>query len=251
MKTRSKLRFCWLTVLISLMLACTKDVTIPDLEGSLVGYVYTFDESGTQTNDNEDVEIAAIAGTAHYNINTDQTGRFEFKGLPSGTYDLVIEKEGFGIMKQFGIQHLGGKPTIMEQPYFLYNSSMDSVTNLSIEDGYLYATIDFYGNTPEDVQVVLYFSKDQGFDIESTTASFSVDMFRQATHYTGFFPPMEINFQAGETWYYKGVVTCSKYGVSDRGAFLTGISYYFDYTLNKIIYPGAGPESSEFIYEPQ
>jgi hypothetical protein len=251
MKTRPEFLFYGFTVFISLLFACSKDITIPDLEGSLVGYVYTFDESGTQVNDNQDVEIAAIAGTEHYNINTDQTGRFEFKGLPSGTYDMVIEKEGFGTMKQFGIQHLGGKPTIMEQPYFLYNSSMDSVTDLSIEDEYLYATIDFYGNTPGEVQVVLYFSKDQGFDIESTSASFSVDLYPEATHYKGFFPPMEIDFQAGDTWYYKGVVTCSKYGISDRGAFLTGISYYFDYTLNKIIYPSAGPESSEFIYEPQ
>ncbi len=128
MKTKPKLLFYWLPVFVSLLIACTKDVTVPDLEGSLVGYVYTFDEFGIRVNENQDVEIAAIAGPQHYNLRTDKTGRFEFKNLPSGTYDLEVEKEGFGMMKQYGIQHLGGKPTLLTQAYFLYQPSAASIT---------------------------------------------------------------------------------------------------------------------------
>jgi hypothetical protein len=251
MKTRPKFHFYCLAVFISLLLACTRDVTIPDLEGSLVGYVYTFDEYGNRVNQNQDVEIAAIAGPQHYNVRTDKTGRFEFKKLPAGTYDLEVEKDGFGMMKQSGIQHLGGKPTIITQAFFVYPPSTASIADLSIEGGNLYATINFNGNHPESVQVILYFSKNQGFEIESATDMITVDANPQDTLYMGFFPPMEVKFQAGETWYYKGIVTCSEYSVLDRGTFLGGNSYYFDYTLNKTIYPNASVESSEFTYIPE
>jgi hypothetical protein len=251
MKTRPKLHFLWLSVFIALLLACKKDVIIPDLEGSLVGYVYTFDEYGNRVNENRDVEITAIAGPQHYNVRTDQTGRFEFNKLPSGTYDLNIEKDGFGTMKQWGIQHLGGKPTILTQAYFLYPPSTASITDLSIEGGNLYAVINFNGNHPESVQVILYFSKNQGFDIESAIDMITVDVYPQDNLYKGFVPPMEVNFQAGETWYYKGIVTCSEYSVLDRGTYLGGNSNYFDYTLNKTIYPNASAESSEFTYLPK
>jgi hypothetical protein len=256
MKTRPKFLFYGLPVFVSLLIACTKDVTVPDLKGSLVGYVYTFDEYGNRVNENQDVEIAAIAGPQHYNLRTDQTGRFEFKNLPSGTYDLEVEKEGFGMMKQYGIQHLGGKPTLLINAYFLYRPSAASITDLSIEDQdsgdrNLYATINFNGNHPEYVQVILYFSKNKGFDIASTTDMITVDVYPQDNLYKGFVPPMEVNFQAGETWYYRGIVTCSAYGVHDRGAFLTGFSYYFDYPLNKTIYPNASVESSEFTFMPE
>jgi hypothetical protein len=198
-----------------------------------------------------DAEITAIAGTLHYNVRTDQTGRFEFKNLPAGTYDLDIEKQGFGMMIQSGIQHLGGKPTILTQAYFLYKPSSAVITNLSIEDRNLYATINFNGNHPGYVQVILYLSKNKGFDIESATAMIKVDVYPEDTLYKGFVPPMEVNFQAGETWYYKGIVTCSEFYIYDRGAPLGGISYYFDYTLNKTIYPNASLESSEFTYIPE
>jgi hypothetical protein len=251
MKTRPKLLFYWLPVFILLLLACARDVTVPDLEGSLVGYVYTFDEYGNQVNENPDVDITAIAGAQHYNVRTDATGRFELKNLPAGTYDLDIEKVGFGMMKQSGIQHLGGKPTILTQAYFLYPPSTAYITDLSIEDRYLYAMINFNSNHPENVQVILYLSNNQGFDIESATAIIKVDVYPEDNLYKGFVPPTEVNFQAGETWYYKAVVTCSKSYVYDRGAPLGGVSCYFDYTLNKTIYPNASHESSEFTYIPE
>jgi hypothetical protein len=240
-----------LPVLITLLLSCTKDVTLPDLEGSLVGYVYTFDEYGTRINANQDVEISAVAGLKEIRVRTDPSGRFEFKNLLSGTYDLVIEKEGYGTMKQYSVQHLGGKPTILTQAFFLYQPSTATVSDLSIEGGYVYATINFNGNHPEYVQVILYISKNQGFDIENVASFGPVYLYPEDTRYKGVFYQREINFQNGETGFFKGIATCSAYYIFDRGASLGGISYYFDYILNKTIYPNASTESSEYTFTVQ
>jgi hypothetical protein len=137
MKAKCKLSF--ITALFFLSFSCTKTVTVPDLEGSLVGFVFTYDEYGNLLENHDNVLITTL-GTGNYTTKSDKNGRFEFKGLPAGTYDIELEKEGFGTMKQFGIQHLGGKPTLVNQSEYDYIMSAfsliqtptSSINNLSL-----------------------------------------------------------------------------------------------------------------------
>src|SRR5665647_42095 len=142
------------------MPGCRNTVTQPDLAGSMVGYVYTFDEYAKLLPDHGNVLITAI-GLKPYETHTNNSGRFELKGLPAGTYELHIEKEGFGTMKQFGIKHLGGKPTVLglhPSPYdvdafFIYQMPTSEIQNLSIENDTLAASFTFSGTAPDRLSV--------------------------------------------------------------------------------------------------
>ncbi len=170
-----------LAFLIILSLSgCKNTITQPDLEGNLVGYVLTFDEFGGLLDNHEKVIVTAL-GQGRYSTHTDQNGRFELKGIPAGTYELDFDKSGFGSMKQFGIQHLGGSPTILGAKgqinysygtaIFLYKMPTTQIVNLRIENDSIYADLNFIQTPPEKISILCYFSNNPGFD--KTDAQFS------------------------------------------------------------------------------
>lgn len=87
---------------------CSKEDYLPGLTGKMVGHIYTFSQFGKLLDDHSQVKITAIGMDESYTVNSDQSGRFELTELPTGTYELHFEKSGFGVLKQFGVQHLGG-----------------------------------------------------------------------------------------------------------------------------------------------
>ncbi len=98
MKARFILSFVITLVLSIPFFSCSKEELVPNLEGSLVGYVYTFDEFANLLDDHSNVQVTAL-GLEHFTTLTDKKGRFEFQGLPAGTYELHFEKEGFWHVK--------------------------------------------------------------------------------------------------------------------------------------------------------
>ena len=102
----------WILLICAVLSACHKVNLLPDLEGNMVGFVNTFDEFSNQLQDRSDVLVSA-EGSEGYTAYTDKAGRFEFIGLPNGTYELVFTKAGFDTLKRSGIKHLGGTPTIL------------------------------------------------------------------------------------------------------------------------------------------
>lgn len=254
MKAKSALTFV-IAFLFILPFSCTKEVTVPDLEGSLVGFVYTYDEYGNLLENHDNVLVTAI-GTGIYTTKTDKNGRYEFKGLPAGTYEIDMEKEGFGTMKQFGIQHLGGNPTLLGHTeddnimsvFSLIQTPTSSIIQLSIKNDTLTAILDFNGKDPSSVHydLMVYFSRTENFDLKNadySTHSYSIS---SQSPYKGIISGLEQKFGSGTSLSYKACILISGSGLLFVP--VSTIESYYDYSLNAIILPNLGPESNENSY---
>ena len=240
--------------------SCTQEVLLPDLKGSLVGYVYTFDEFANLLDDHSKVHVTAL-GLENFSAITDKNGRFEFKSLPSGTYELNFEKEGFGTMKQVGIQHLGGQPTTLGLSYtgstnssafFIYQMPTTEIISLSVEKDTLTGVFSFTGSLPEYVQLQVYCSTIQDFKISHAQLVRGAYLYRINGEYKGTIFNLESKFLPGEAVFFKACVLFRKGGITDFvNRMVVGIDSYFDYSTNTTIYPNISDESSQysFIYK--
>ncbi len=250
-----------IAILVSVGLTGCKDtITQPELTGSLVGFVYTFDEFANLLDDHSNVKITAL-GLDQFSTSTDKKGRFEFKNLPAGTYELHMEKEGFGTLKQFGVQHLGGQPTTLSLSYdgsinssafFIYQMPTSEILSLSIEKDTLSGNFSFTGDPPQDFLMTIYCSTVNGFENSDARYVTGVYLYNVDGIFKGRVYGLESVFQPGEEVFY---TACFHNTIGAIESFdnriIAGISSYFDYSANTIIYPNLGDESAQysFIYE--
>lgn len=122
-----------LILILLLFSGCEKSEIVQlDLKGILKGEVYTLDEFGNQNNDNENITIQLEGSEPLISVITDSSGQYEIKDIPSGTYNLIISKEGYGEYQRQGAQILGGN----EPLYFngsIIEKSSTTIENLSLE----------------------------------------------------------------------------------------------------------------------
>lgn len=117
-----------LILILLLFSGCEKsELEQLDLKGTLKGKIYTLDEFGYQNSDNENILIKLEGSEPLLSIITDTSGIYEIKDIPSGTYNLIISKEGYGEYQRQGIQIVGGN----EPLYF--NSSIIEESTTTIE----------------------------------------------------------------------------------------------------------------------
>ncbi len=236
---------------------CRNTVTQPDLDGSLVGFVYTFDEFANLLEDHSKVKVTAI-GFDEFSTHTDTEGRFEFKNLPAGTYELQFAREGFGTLKQFGIKHLGGKPTVLgmsfdpsvnSEAFFIYRMPTTEIVNLSVEKDTITAILNFPGEEPGYAYLQVYFSTVTGFEMSDAGYVIPVYLAPQNDVYKGRIYDIRSHFQKGEEVYF---IACELYRRSAITLFLTrvvgGIDSYFDFSTNTTIYPNLGNESAQYSF---
>jgi hypothetical protein len=118
-----------LLILASLMFTgCEKSETGPGLKGTIKGRVSTFNEFGYQTFDNNSISIQLEGSDPLISDVSDDTGRYEIKDIPAGTYNLVLSKEGYGNYIMQGFQVVGGN-----EPLYLYTSLIEK-SSTAIED---------------------------------------------------------------------------------------------------------------------
>jgi hypothetical protein len=252
-------RFISMILIFYSFLSCNKDdMFLPDLKGSLVGYVCTFDEFGNLLQDHSGVTITAF-GHKHYGTTTDLAGRFEIKGLPAGTYELQIEKTGFGTMKQFGIKHLGGQPTILglnpnndypSTAYFIYKMPTTQILDMHIENDTIYGSFSFTSQQPNSLDLILYFSTKKDFTV-SDAEDFALRSLENSNgQYRGkLFAKGFIHFQPGDVVFTRGFIHAKAYSVQIYEGFeLEGIDTYYDFDSNQTVYPNSGDESEQFSF---
>lgn len=247
---------CLVVCLVCGWLSCKEETLLPDLEGNLVGYVYTFDEFASPKEDHHGVLVTAY-GVAHINqTQTDANGRFEFRQLPAGTYELQMEKAGYATMKAFGVQHLGGKPTTLGlnfssstncEAFFLYELPTTLIIELSVENDTLYGEFNFSDGHPEYVPLRIYLSDRPNF-----TSSDAVKVIERTLNYSNskFWCPIwseDFPFQSGETVYFRGAVFF-RTNLVIFNRIIVGIDSYFDADNNQTVYPNLGNESEQFSY---
>lgn len=240
-----------------LFFSCTKEALVPDLEGSLTGYVYTFDEFANRLPDRSGVLVEA-RGLKGYVTFTDGNGRFEFKNLPTGTYQLKFRKEGFGTLIQKNIKHLGGKPTTLglsfspglnSSAFFIYQIPVTEISDLKVENDTLRAEFRFFAPEPDRMNLLLYLSDKQGFTGNQARQTIFVYLRKGSGYYKGSINYSQISFGKGEKIYCRACILNRKTAVTDYGdRIVAAIDTYFDYDTYKTVYPNIGDESEEFTF---
>jgi len=239
--------------------SCIKEDSdlLPD--GNMVGYVYTFSEFVELLEDHSGVFITTRSKSAYYQTITDRNGRFEFKNLPAGTYELNFVKEGFSILKHFGVKHLGGEPTILgmrfdynygSDPYFLREIPTTLIQSLYIRKDSVFCEFDFKKPPPEALFIELSFSLTDNFSLGSADFTTGAKVIRFGSVYKGKLSYTFSPFKTGDKVYFRGQV--DPYSVGGvkilNNRIVSGIQYYFDYENNKTIYPALGKESDQYSF---
>ncbi|HLN55145.1 MAG TPA: carboxypeptidase-like regulatory domain-containing protein [Bacteroidales bacterium] len=230
---------------ILFLTGCTE--TIPDLEGSMVGYIRSLDEFARFNNDEEGFRVTT-RGAAYYTTETDKAGRFEFRDLPAGTYELSIYKPGYGMMKEYSVQHLGGAPTILHlsasevSKYNLYRIPETRILDFSISISKITVNFSFLSYMPEDMRVQVCFSDIMDFSEEEIKKTVNYTVRRNGDAYTATFYPGSFPFYQGQKIYMKARIF---------SWFSGGVSIYYDPLMGRNVYPNLGVESDEysFIFE--
>jgi hypothetical protein len=246
---------------------CTKSEFIPGLEGNLVGYVYSLDEFSHLLSDHSDVLVTTIGKNGMYRTYSDKNGRFEFENLPAGTYELHFFRSGFGTLKQYGIQHLGGEPTVLNMvfshssngsAFFLYKLPETEITYLNIANDSIYCRCSLLGKNYDLFWIQLYVSLKDDFDSPSADLILTNlpmyekgDLFSGQLYYDTYLERRPgLPFKPGEKVHFRACAS-PRYGTTIalfNQRYLFGIDTYFDYENNRTIYPSLGKESSQYSY---
>ncbi len=237
---------------------CSKEDYLPGLSGNMVGYVYTFNEFGSLLEDRSQVKITAIGLDQSYHASTNSKGRFVVEDVPTGTYELHIKKEGFGTLKQFGVQHLGGKPTILlntreeEQAYFLYEMPASIIKHLHIVNDSITCVFTFgiVPNPSSTFFLKVYFSSENNFTRQDAEYVENVRIWYSDGKYWSRFHFERTPYDPGETVYYKACryTIPLVFGPLYENWNVSGVDTYFDYELNETIYPNLGDESEQYSF---
>ena len=237
---------------------CSKDDYLPELTGNMVGFVYTFDEFGNLLEDRSNVKITAFGLDQSYSASSNSNGRFVLEEVPTGTYELHLKKEGFGTMKQFGVQHLGGKPTILlnsrdeEQAYFLYEMPASVIEHLNIVNDSITCRFTFaiIPNPNTSFLLKVYFSSEDNFTRQNAEYVENVGIWYSEGKYWSRFRFYATPFEPHQTVYYKACRYTTP--VDTRPPYqnwrVYGVDTYFDYELNETIYPNLGDESEQYVF---
>ncbi len=237
--------------------SCVKEILVPDLKGSLVGFVYTFDEFAKRLEDRSDVQVIA-RGLKIYVTFTDRNGRFEFEDLPNGTYDLGFYKPGFGAMYYPGVKHLGGTPTTLglsfswaatSEAFFLYEIPKTEIIDLKVENDSIYARFRFFAPEPDYMRLFIYLCDKNGFTVEEAGGTMLTSLRREASGYRGLFNYANVAFPKGTEVFCKACILNRASSTTDfNGRIFGPIDSYYDYALNKTVYPNMGDESAQFSF---
>ncbi|WP_273215920.1 carboxypeptidase regulatory-like domain-containing protein [Runella zeae] len=102
----------------------------PIRTGDIVGEVTLFNESGSVVSDRSGVTVA-IDGT-NINVKTDELGKYRFVNVPQGTYNLRLNRNGFGEVRIISRQHVGGPLETIAGGTTLGLKSTTEVTSFAI-----------------------------------------------------------------------------------------------------------------------
>ena len=258
MHSRLTILLFFLLIGPSIFQACSKEDYLPGLTGNMVGFVYTFDEFGNLLHDRSNVKITALGMDESYSTHSNSKGRFVLEDIPTGTYELHFEKEGFGVLKQFGVQHLGGKPTILlnnrdeEQAYILYEMPASIIDYLNIVNDSMSCefTFDIIPNPYTSFSLKVFFSRSDNFTRQNAEYIENVGIWHTDGKYWSRFHFERTPFSPGETVYFKACRYTSNYVFRPptQNWNVVGVDSYFDYELNETIYPNLGDESEQYSF---
>jgi len=87
------------------LVSCTETVA-PVLTGSISGFVSLYEEDGTSIKDRSGVRVS-IEGRSNFAFSNSD-GRYNLENVSAGIFNIVYEKEGFGLNKIIAREFVGG-----------------------------------------------------------------------------------------------------------------------------------------------
>lgn len=124
--TKHILRFVFGIILLNIV-SCAEDEVIDVPGGDFYGYIYPYSKS--DIDDYSGVTIKLDGSVPLLKATSDSSGRYEFKNVPSGTYTLIFEKEGY-CTHQFDMgEFIAGSTLQSVDPFSLY-----LIPNVEIEN---------------------------------------------------------------------------------------------------------------------
>lgn len=110
------------------LVSCTETVA-PVLTGSISGFISLHEEDGTPIKDRSGVRVSIEGRSNVAFTNTD--GRYKLENVSAGIFNIIYEKEGFGLNKIIAREFVGGGDAFI---YELLLSKLPSfnVTSLTI-----------------------------------------------------------------------------------------------------------------------
>lgn len=144
-------------LLLIATLSCT-DTVAPVLTGDITGFVFLQDHESQQIKDRSGVKVS-IEGRQNFTY-TDSNGKYRLENISAGIFNIVFEKEGYGLYKIIAREFPGGGEaylhslTLFELPAFEVSSVtiVKSSNNLIIQ-GSVTGVLNYYRN------VLIFFDK--------------------------------------------------------------------------------------------
>jgi hypothetical protein len=128
-------------VLVALLFFSYGCVEVVNFDGTstISGQIETCDEFGIEND--KVVQASVTLDKTSFTTITDETGFFTFKDVPTGSYDLVVKKEGYGDRIIRDVNVFMGKDTFNLGKIKLIQPSTIEIQNFSIEKegDFLYA----------------------------------------------------------------------------------------------------------------
>jgi hypothetical protein len=237
-----------LFLLLFICFSCSKEETNeyePYLKGNIVGYALLSDEYLNMLDDHSGITVYTEPGRK-YSGKTDITGRFEIKGVPTGTYNLSFEKEGFNTMKYPEVHHLGGKPTVIS-PYLrfvLYPDITAQITNMTFQNNQVNIELDKSGNF---LYARLYFSTTDGFSLEDGDYIADIRVYGDGGYLIDL---PDLPFGSGTQIYCRGCLYTYQENALEFGFqnYAECIDYYYDEAQGITVYPNITDESDQYAF---
>lgn len=123
-------------MLLILLSGCVKETEIVRLElaAKIEGTIVTYDEFNNLINDPENVQVQLEGTDPVLSTFTDKDGKYEFENVPTGTYNLIFSKEGYGTSQEQGIKIVGGSEAVRHFYNDLFAISTITIENLTVEN---------------------------------------------------------------------------------------------------------------------
>ena len=237
-------------ILLTVIYGCKKAES-PKIELEAVsGYCYRYDINRIKSADHEGLRISTHGDSISTTTTSD--GRWDMSNLKTGIYTFTFSNPGFGTMKVFGKNLIGGYQTIDDvslYPVPLYTVSLtaDSVS----ADGFgLYLCGIFSGPVPKDPCLHLFFGKNQNVSSDPFTYTYDYALniggaMENIEFEVVFLAELFTNngFNPGDTVYVGAYTDCllaTSYNSDAR-------IFYLDPITDKRIYPNLNPLKSNVL----
>lgn len=134
-KTITIKRTFWILFFACAGLGCTETVDFTQT-CTVSGTVASLDEFGIKINDSGHISVRL--DSTDISAITDENGSFTLKNVPTGFFDLVLEKEGYGTRMINGLGVYATGDTFKLNPIDLIQTSSIEIKNFRIEKGEYY-----------------------------------------------------------------------------------------------------------------